>query len=245
MSCNGCRALRKGCTEDCTLRPCLQWIKSPNSQANATLFLAKFYGRAGLINLINAGPQHFRPAIFRSLLYDACGRIINPIYGSLGLLWSGNWHHCKLAVDAVLQGSRIMPLPIEDATAASHPVTPINVSDMRHIAKESGELHRTRTRNRFKRSGDRGKDQVDPVRFSISGWDGNVMGRLNGAPRIDSSMFSVEKMKNRTETGRAVKSENHGEESEVGLELTLGFNPVLRTNLSMLDSNVINVPDSD
>lgn len=45
----------------CTIRPYLQWIKSPDSQANATLFLAKFYGRTGLLNLINAGPQNFRP----------------------------------------------------------------------------------------------------------------------------------------------------------------------------------------
>ncbi|KAM7464337.1 hypothetical protein LguiA_032458 [Lonicera macranthoides] len=97
MSCNGCRILRKGCDKDCTLRPCLQRIQTPESQANATLFLAKFYGRAGLLNLINAAPPHLRPAVFRSLLYDACGRIINPIYGSVGLMWSGNWHHCQAA----------------------------------------------------------------------------------------------------------------------------------------------------
>ncbi|KAL0430130.1 UNVERIFIED_CONTAM: LOB domain-containing protein 40 [Sesamum radiatum] len=91
MSCNGCRVLRKGCSQNCTLRPCLQWIKSPESQANATLFLAKFYGRAGLINLINAAPTHLHPEIFRSLLYEACGRIINPVHGSVGLMCSGNW----------------------------------------------------------------------------------------------------------------------------------------------------------
>ncbi|GMQ10924.1 hypothetical protein CsSME_00053733 [Camellia sinensis var. sinensis] len=48
VSCNGCRVLRKGCSDNCTIRPCLQWIKTPESQANATVFLAKFYGRAGL-----------------------------------------------------------------------------------------------------------------------------------------------------------------------------------------------------
>lgn len=61
MSCNGCRVLRKGCSENCSIRPCLQWIKNPESQANATVFLAKFYGRAGLMNLVNAGPEHLRP----------------------------------------------------------------------------------------------------------------------------------------------------------------------------------------
>jgi len=63
MSCNGCRVLRKGCSENCSIRPCLQWIKSAESQANATVFLAKFYGRAGLMNLLNTGPDHLRPGI--------------------------------------------------------------------------------------------------------------------------------------------------------------------------------------
>ncbi|KAL0332479.1 UNVERIFIED_CONTAM: LOB domain-containing protein 40 [Sesamum calycinum] len=89
MSCNGCRVLRKGCSDNCSIRPCLEWIKTPDSQANATVFLAKFYGRAGLMNLINAGPQHLRPAIFRSLLYEACGRIVNPSTGRLGCCGPG------------------------------------------------------------------------------------------------------------------------------------------------------------
>lgn len=61
MSCNGCRILRKGCTDNCVIRPCLEWINSPESQANATLFLAKFYGRTALLNLIAAAPPHLRP----------------------------------------------------------------------------------------------------------------------------------------------------------------------------------------
>lgn len=68
MSCNGCRVLRKGCSEDCSIRPCLEWIKCPQSQANATLFLAKFYGRAGLINLINSGSENLRPGKFLQLV---------------------------------------------------------------------------------------------------------------------------------------------------------------------------------
>ncbi|MQM08056.1 hypothetical protein Taro_040905 [Colocasia esculenta] len=83
MSCNGCRVLRKGCSENCSIRPCLRWIKNPESQANAIVFLVNFFGRAGLMNLINGRPDHLRPAIFRSLLYKACWRIVNPIYGSV------------------------------------------------------------------------------------------------------------------------------------------------------------------
>ncbi|XP_016649537.1 PREDICTED: LOB domain-containing protein 41 [Prunus mume] len=155
MSCNGCRILRKGCSENCSIRPCLQWIKSPESQANATVFLAKFYGRAGLMNLINAGPEHLRPAIFRSLLYEACGRIVNPIYGSVGLLWSGSWQLCHLAVEAVLKGQPITSITSEAAADGHGP--PLKAYDIRHVSKDensaaSNEPKQAKTRYRFKRS---------------------------------------------------------------------------------------------
>ncbi|XP_060193420.1 LOB domain-containing protein 41-like [Lycium barbarum] len=161
MSCNGCRVLRKGCSESCSIRPCLQWIKNPESQANATVFLAKFYGRAGLLNLINAGPDHLRPGIFRSLLYEACGRIVNPIYGSVGLLWSSNWQLCQNAVEAVLRGSPITSITSE--VAANNNGPPLKAYDIRHVNKDndnstkSNDLHRVRTKCRFKRQ------KVNPV----------------------------------------------------------------------------------
>ncbi|KAI4388963.1 hypothetical protein MLD38_001243 [Melastoma candidum] len=151
VSCNGCRVLRKGCGDDCSIRPSLSWIKSPDSQANATVFLAKFYGRAGLINLISAGPDHLRPAIFRSLLYEACGRIVNPIYGSVGLLWSGSWHLCQAAVEAVLRGAPITPMTSEAAESIRGP--PLKVHDIRHITKGGGDATGVRNRRRFKRTG--------------------------------------------------------------------------------------------
>ncbi|KAK9903786.1 hypothetical protein M0R45_000896 [Rubus argutus] len=142
-SCNGCRVLRKGCSDKCEIRPCIEWIKSPESQANATLFLAKFYGRAGLLNLINAGAQHQRPGIFKSLLYEACGRIVNPTFGSVGLLSSGNWAQCQAAVDAVLAGSPIVANP--------NPGPPVLQSwDIRHVYRTDSNLGKTR--NRFKTS---------------------------------------------------------------------------------------------
>ncbi|RCV16210.1 hypothetical protein SEVIR_3G122000v4 [Setaria viridis] len=140
LSCNGCRVLRKGCTEACTIRPCLQWIKAPDAQANATVFLAKFYGRAGLLNLIDAAPgDEQRPAVFRSLLYEACGRIVNPVYGSVGLLWSGNWHLCQAAVEAVLKGAPIVQISAEDAAAASpaHLHKAAACYDIRHVAAKA------------------------------------------------------------------------------------------------------------
>ncbi|KAM2591022.1 hypothetical protein TB2_043473 [Malus domestica] len=39
MGCNGCRVLRKGCSDTCILRSCLYWIDSTEAQGNTTLFL--------------------------------------------------------------------------------------------------------------------------------------------------------------------------------------------------------------
>lgn len=162
-SCNGCRALRKACRQDCVIRPCLEWIKNPEFQANATLFLAKFYGRAGLINLINAGPQHLRPgafpsdtvtsffsivsvfiyvnrelitAIFRSLLWEACGRAVDPISGSVGLLCSGDWNLCLDAEGAVFRGLPIAGKPSE-ANSSRLIDQPAKAYDTRHFSKVS------------------------------------------------------------------------------------------------------------
>ncbi|XP_030529163.1 LOB domain-containing protein 40-like [Rhodamnia argentea] len=172
MSCNGCRVLRKGCGDNCSIRPCLQWIKSPASQAHATVFLAKFYGRAGLMNLINAGPEPLRPAIFRSLLYEACGRILNPIYGSVGLLWDGSWQLCHAATEAVLSGMPITPI----ASASEAVAPPLKAYDIRHVPREenpaaaammataAGEVNGARPNRsgRFKRPGARTKAHQHP-----------------------------------------------------------------------------------
>ncbi|KAL2460320.1 LOB domain-containing protein 39 [Abeliophyllum distichum] len=111
MSCNGCRILRKGCNENCILRQSLQGIESPHAQANATVFVAKFFGRAGLMSFLSSVPESQRPALFQSLLFEACGRTVNPVNGAVGLLWTGNWHICQSAVETVLRGGVLRPLP--------------------------------------------------------------------------------------------------------------------------------------
>ncbi|GLT98145.1 hypothetical protein SLE2022_205400 [Rubroshorea leprosula] len=111
MSCNGCRVLRKGCSENCLLRQCLQCLDNPQAQAHATVFVAKFFGRAGLLSFISSVPQSQRPALFQSLLFEAVGRAINPVSGAVGLLWSGNWQVCESAVQTVLRGGSLQPLP--------------------------------------------------------------------------------------------------------------------------------------
>lgn len=111
MSCNGCRILRKGCSEDCVLRQCIEWINSPQAQANATVFVAKFFGRAGLMSFISSVPKSQGPSLFRSLLFEAVGRTVNPVSGAVGLLWTGNWHVCQKAVRTVLRRGTVEPQP--------------------------------------------------------------------------------------------------------------------------------------
>ncbi|KAI3445898.1 hypothetical protein Pfo_002563 [Paulownia fortunei] len=111
MSCNGCRILRKGCNENCILRQSLQEIESPQAQANATVFVAKFFGRAGLMSFLSSVPESQRPALFQSLLFEACGRTVNPVNGAVGLLSTGNWHVCQSAVETVLRGGVPRSLP--------------------------------------------------------------------------------------------------------------------------------------
>ncbi|KAK4280812.1 hypothetical protein QN277_012384 [Acacia crassicarpa] len=179
LSCNGCRVLRKGCTADCPIRPCLLWLPSPQSQSNATLFLAKFYGRAGLVNLLNSGAPHLRPAIFKSLLYEACGRIVNPIFGSSGLLSSGSWHLCQAAVEAVLRGEPITQVSPESAFDGVSPL--LKSCDIRHVCKKgnscaSDKLHKVRCGSQFKRSGAKQKKpEVEPVGAELMAHSGSEL----------------------------------------------------------------------
>lgn len=56
-------------------------------------------------------------ALFQSLLFEACGRTVNPVHGAVGLLWTGNWHLCQTAVETVLRGGVLHAPP--DFTGAT------------------------------------------------------------------------------------------------------------------------------
>ncbi|KAI6678160.1 hypothetical protein NL676_038956 [Syzygium grande] len=133
MSCNGCRALRKGCSDGCMLRQCLQLIDSPQAQSHATLFVAKFFGRAALMSSVAAAPAAHRPALFQSLLFEAVGRTINPVGGAVGLVWTGNWRLCQSAVDAVLRGGALHPLPEPAGAVPSLDLDRSSVSEVDHF----------------------------------------------------------------------------------------------------------------
>ncbi|GMN34391.1 hypothetical protein TIFTF001_004656 [Ficus carica] len=63
------------------------------------------------MSFISAVPESQRPALFQSLLFEACGRTVNPVNGAVGLLWTGNWHVCQAAVETVLRGGTLRPMP--------------------------------------------------------------------------------------------------------------------------------------
>lgn len=69
--------------------------KSPDSESISSFFLS----------------FPFRSALFQSLLFEACGRTVNPVDGAVGLLSTGNWHVCQAAVDTVLSGGALQRLP--------------------------------------------------------------------------------------------------------------------------------------
>ncbi|KAG2704692.1 hypothetical protein I3760_05G016600 [Carya illinoinensis] len=128
MSCNGCRVLRKGCSDNCMLRQCLQWIDKPQAQAHATIFVAKFFGRACLMSFISGVPEHQRPSLFQSLLFEAVGRTVNPVNGVVGLLLTGNWKVCQSAVETVLQGGSLRASPEFLGEQASMPELEVDAS---------------------------------------------------------------------------------------------------------------------
>uniref|UniRef100_A0A453J8E5 LOB domain-containing protein n=2 Tax=Aegilops tauschii subsp. strangulata TaxID=200361 RepID=A0A453J8E5_AEGTS len=243
-SCNGCRVLRKGCADDCTIRPCLAWIRSPDAQANATVFLAKFYGRAGLINLLAAAPDDaHRPALFRSLLYEACGRAANPVYGASGLFSTGNWEACQAAVQAVLEGRRIPQVGADQA--APHPGL-VAAYGVRHIPKDG--IDRASAALRVSPAGRASfKRAASSCSAARSKRDGGHEGESDGSHDHvveDDGKVLADKHKRRESSSSEAEAGSHvsqaeqsasatvpqeaQEDGEIGLELTLGFGPATR-----------------
>lgn len=182
-------------------------------------------------------------AIFRSLLYEACGRIVNPIYGSTGLLTSGNWQLCQAAVEAVLNGAPIVKLSAADATSPS-----LKACDIRHVSKENNsgsELHKVRTRTRFKRVAGKPElkkqsPEVDDAARVMWSWchkEDDVIGVGSPSRNSGLSQQRTEEPSREGESGdvdsgsvETVEAELVKlDESDVGLELTLGLLPLMRS----------------
>lgn len=169
---------------------------------------------------------------------------MNPIYGSVGLLWSGTWPLCHNAVEAVLNGAPITPIASDSAECNNGP--PLKAYDIRHVFKEenssgSKDLHRVRTRCRFKKSAAKPKATTRHLYDGESGHD-----ELNRSTSHDSSLSHQSEAFNGEGESREVASivsrvkaepesvgkpnEAADEDGEVELELTLGLEPVSRSH---------------
>lgn len=218
--------------------------------------------RLRLENFVNCFGFLFLSAIFRSLLYEACGRIVNPIYGSVGLLWSGSWQLCQAAVEAVLKGAPITPITSEAAANGRGP--PLKGYDIRHVSKDENSAatkERVKTRTRFKRTAaeagcvTKPKDDketrfgpVEPESEEVMDRSGSHESSLSHQSEVAANAVVEGESKESKESESEVSEEasillhdepeshakvcDRADESadEVGLELTLGFEPVSRAH---------------
>ncbi|OMO63338.1 hypothetical protein COLO4_32534 [Corchorus olitorius] len=101
------------------------------------------------MSFLSSVPQPQRPALFQSLLFEAVGRAINPVSGAVGLLWTGNWNVCQSAVQTVLRGGTLQPLPEFSGGVSG--------SDLEDVAEtvggNLGQCFRTREEDFVKRKG--------------------------------------------------------------------------------------------
>lgn len=174
---------------------------------------------------------------------------MNPIYGSVGLLWSGSWQLCQAAVEAVLKGAPIVQIPSE--TAASTSVPPLKAYDIRHIIKDAesataaaaatpgckptAELHKVKkTRTRFKRSGAKKAtptDHPDSDRVFQRARSHESSGSHVAAPAESRENESMDRTSVDTVEASHVSQGEPAEDSGMELELTLGFEPAGRISV--------------
>lgn len=89
-------------------------------------------------------------ALFQSLLFEAAGRTVNPVNGAVGLLWTGNWHVCQAAVETVLRGGALRPIPeLLGANSTSPDLHEQAASDMfKQLGDPSGSCSQLRAEKR-------------------------------------------------------------------------------------------------
>lgn len=175
---------------------------------------------------------------------------MNPIYGATGLLWSGNWHLCQAAVEAVLSGSPISQVSADSAACTISP--PLKAGDIRHVSKDEGsagssaaarDLHGVRkTKGTFKRAAVKSKpregsnDDVDEAARVMWSWchkeevagspsrDSGLSQHVEPPSRAGESSGDADSGSVETVEAALVKLEEEpAEGSEVKLELTLGL----------------------
>lgn len=174
---------------------------------------------------------------------------MNPIYGSVGLLWSGSWQLCQDAVEAVLKGAPITQIATDADETKNGP--PLKAYDIRHVSREdklsgSGDVLRVRNRYRFKRS-KRSRVRAGPV--EESGRDeatgspshGSSLSHQSEAaePNVEmgtpdsESLASADNAKPdhgaEPDSDSAREDDRRAGDGEIELDLTLGFEPFKRS----------------
>lgn len=156
------------------------------------------------MSFLSSVPRSGRPALFQSLLQEACGRTVNPVTGAIGLLSTGNWHVCQAAVNSVLNGKNILqPLilgfskpPSPDESQTNHNINnDINDNTNDYFLHESRD-HLTDMGIGVKRKLLLTSDHIDDdhgVKLNVKG-GGRVMKRRQLSPISDdqSVMTSLE-----------------------------------------------------
>lgn len=77
----------------------------------------------------------FYSALFQSLLFEACGRTVNPVNGAVGLLWTGNWNACQSAVETVLGGGALLPISRSPAKESEGNIDLFGSQDHLHFSR--------------------------------------------------------------------------------------------------------------
>lgn len=158
---------------------------------------------------------------------------MNPIYGSVGLLWSGNWQLCQDAVEAVMKGEPIKEIATDAATIGQGP--PLKIYDIRHISKDDNsaaaaaatgltDLKRPKTRRAKrvstveKQAESEGKSGEASHESSLSHQSEIVAAHEGESKESESNVSEVLAFSPPTVQGSG----------EIKLDLTLGLEPVSR-----------------
>lgn len=141
----------------------------------------------------------------------------------------------------------------EDSTAAGGQVMPLQGCDIRHLSKDSSAaLSRGRARNRSKRSSTHAESRIDSfaaelmseseAKFTITGWDIGEDRKNLGDKELKRARshdsYSVETVEPAL-VSHGMKTEP--QLGEIGLELTLGRDPVFHS----FTATVIEISDSE
>ncbi|KOM54321.1 hypothetical protein LR48_Vigan10g021300 [Vigna angularis] len=162
--------------------------------------------------------------------------MVNPIFGSTGLLSTGNWHLCEAAAKAVLSGA-----PIQQALLDGVESLDFKACDIRHVAKSHksyspGALKVVKSRaSKFKRRA--AKPKVDSTVAELAG--SKLFGQ--GSLSQDSESGLTRTSENKIIGGEADSSSSENvmvaaraNDEEIELRLTLGWRPLKKSITAVL-----------